>query len=390
MEQRTDPTTTRRPAPAGLLALLVVGLGLLTAGCGSSSDAATAAGVDVGTPRHGGTVWMETAQEPPVLNSFLGAGGMSITEVVTAPLKSTWIQVDDHGVWQPLLATSVPTLANGGVVRTPSGGVQLAFDIQPAAVWSDREPITCQDLRFTWRTVMNPKWAIGSRIGWERIQRIDCPTPKRVRMVLDRPYAPYLSALLATAPLPQHALQGRDFNSVWNNRITVSSGPFVFDRWERGDRITMRRNPNWWRAGPEQKPYVDRLVVRFVADTASLKLDLRMGDADIVGIPPDTNLAKELKSIPDARFVVLPGAGWENLTFNTGRFPFDDARVRRAVAFAVDRDSLVDVALDHQVPRLDSTLLPYQAPYYRPSFDRYRADHAQVDVRMQAAGWTRP
>ncbi|MCW2949624.1 MAG: extracellular solute-binding protein family 5, partial [Thermoleophilia bacterium] len=68
---------------------------------------------------------------------------------------------------------------------------------------------------------------------------------------------------------------------------------------------------------------------------------------------------------------------------------FDDARVRQAVAYAIDRNALVDVVLAHQVPRLDSTLLPYQSPYYQPSFDRYRRDQTLVATRMHAAGWQR-
>lgn len=377
-------TSVRLVLPLLVLAVLAV----CSSGCGASSDSAAAAAGDQ-TPRRGGTVWMETAQEPPILNSYLAAGGMSITDVVTTPMRSTWITIDDHGRWAPLLATSVPTVANGGVTRRPDGGMQVDFHIQPAAVWSDGVPITCSDLAFTWKTVMDPRWSIGSRIGWELVDHVECPTPKQARIVMREAFAPYLTTLLATSPLPRHELAGKDFNTVWNNRITVSSGPFIFEKWDRGDRLTLRRNPRWWRAGSERKPYLDHVVIRFVPDSSTLKLDLRMGDADVVGIPPDTNLPAELAAIPTAQFAVKPGAGWENLTFNTRRFPFDDARVRRAAAFAIDRNALVDVVLKKQVPRLDSTLLPYQAPYYRPSFGTYHRDQGEVDRRMRAAGWTR-
>ncbi|MCW2950158.1 MAG: extracellular solute-binding protein family 5, partial [Thermoleophilia bacterium] len=339
MEGRAITTTLRCLADARLLIVLVVVLLPTSAGCGAATDPAAAGAPQ--SARHGGTVWMEASQEPPILNSLLGAGGMSITEVVTAPLKSSWVQVTDNGDWAPLLATRVPTLANGGVHRTSGGGMVIDLAIQSGAVWSDGVAITCADLRFTWRTIMNPKWSIGSRLGWSLVDAVECPTTKRARIVLHTAYAPYLTTLLATAPLPEHALRHADFNTVWNNQITVSSGPFVFEHWQRGDRITMRRNPRWWRAGTANKPYVDRLVIRFTADSSTLKLDLRMGDADVVGIPPDTNLQRELRAIPDVNFAVLPGAGWENLTFNHARFPFDDARVRQAVAYAIDRNALV-------------------------------------------------
>lgn len=367
--------------------LVVLAAAALLAGCGSHVGAAGAAGD--APPRRGGTVWMESAQEPPLLNSYLAAGGMSITDVVTTPLKSQWIQVDDRGRWQPVLATTVPTMANGGVRATAGGGMRIDFAIDVDAVWSDGVPITCADLRFTWQTLLDPKFAIGSRIGWQHVTGIDCPTAKSATIWLDEPFAPYLSTLLATAPLPRHVLRGADFDTVWNNRITVSSGPFVFRSWTRGDRIVLERNPRWWRAGAEGRPYLDRVVIRFVPDSSTMKLDLRMEDADIIGLPPDTTLPDELADMPSVSYDIQPGAGWENLTFNTARFPFDDARVRRAAAYAIDRDSLVDVVLRGQVPRLDATLLPSQKPYHHPVFDRYRADPTRVRALMTGAGFTR-
>ncbi|MCW2959715.1 MAG: extracellular solute-binding protein family 5 [Thermoleophilia bacterium] len=382
------PHPSHRPSHRLLAAALLIVLSmLLLTGCGSTVDGADAAVDD--RPRRGGTAWMETAQEPPVLNWYLGSGGMSITDVLTTPLKSTWVVLDDRGAWKPLLATTVPTLANGGVRELPDGGMDISFAIDERATWSDGVAITCADLQFTWKTVMDPRWKIGSRIGWQLVEQVECATPHAVRIVLREHHAPYLVNLLNTAPLPKHALAKADFNTVWNNRITVSSGPFIFAGWERGDRITLERNPRWWRAGPEGKPYIDRLVTRFAPDASTMKLDLRMEDADMIGLSPDTNLPAELDAIPTASFDVRPGAGWENLTFNTGRFPFNDVRVRRAAAYAIDRDALVDVVLRGQVPRLDSTLLPYQVPYYHPTFTSYRRDITQVDRRMAEAGWTR-
>ncbi|MCW2955815.1 MAG: extracellular solute-binding protein family 5, partial [Thermoleophilia bacterium] len=350
-----DSRAVLRLLPHALLLLLVA---LAAGGCGDDVGTADAAADD--QPRRGGTAWMETAQEPPTLNWYLAAGGMSITDVLTTPLKSTWVVLDDHGAWQPLLATTVPTLANGGVRELPGGGMDIRFAIEPAAVWSDGVPITCADLQFTARTLQDPRWKIGSRIGWQLVERVECADPRSVRIVLREHHAPYLVNLLNTAPLPRHTLARADFDTVWNNRITVSSGPYVFAGWERGDRLTLTRNRRWWRAGPEGKPYIDRIVTRFAPDASTMKLDLRMEDADLIGLAPDTNLPAELASIPTASFDVRPGAGWENLTFNTGRFPFDDPRVRRAAAYAIDRDVLDDVVLRGQVPRLDSTLLPYQ------------------------------
>lgn len=340
-------------------------------------------------PRHGGTAYLETAQEPPTLNTWLASGGMLITRTVTDPLHSPWVRINDKGRWIPVIATAVPSTNNGLVRSHSGGGFSVSMPIRPEATWSDGTPITCSDFRFTWKTIMDERWQIGSRIGWSSISKVTCPSPHDVLIDFSEPYAPFMQDILATIPLPQHALKDADFNSAWNNRIPVSSGPFRFVRWDRGSELVMERVPHWWGAGPSRRPYLDRIVVRFVPDAQTMKLDLRMEDADMIGLAPDTDMPKELASITSAKHSVLPGANWEQLSFNTQSWPLDDRNVRLAIAAAIDRNMITDVVLRKQVPRLDSTLLPTQKPWYSPVFASVQQDLGRVESLMRSAGFTR-
>ncbi len=365
-------------------ATAILAIMVLAAGCSNGgSDKQRSA------PRLGGTAYLETAQEPPTLNTWLASGGMLITRTVTDPLHSPWIRIDASGHWIPVLAAKVPTRANGGVRPTSHGGFEVVLPIRPEATWSDGQPITCNDLRFTWKTVMDERWQIGSRIGWSSIRDVACPSRHEAHIEFSEPYAPYMQDILASFPLPEHALAGADFNTAWSNRISVSSGPFHFVRWNRGSELVMERVPHWWGGGRSKRPYLDRIVVRFVPDAQTMKLDLRMEDADMIGLAPDTDLPQELASIHTARYSVLPGASWEQLSFNTQSWPLNDRRVRQAVAAAIDRNVITDVVLRKQVPRLDSTLLPSQRPWYRPVFESVRPDPDRVQRLMAAAGFTR-
>jgi peptide/nickel transport system substrate-binding protein len=364
--------------------LLLVAVALLISGCGASADTAP-----TDSPRRGGTAYLETAQEPPILNTWLASGGMAVTRTITDPLHAPWIRLDDRNRWIPVIASTVPSIANGLVQRTPDGGTTIIVPLRSEARWSDGAPITCRDLQFTWRTVMDARWQIGSRIGWEHISAVECPQPHRARITMSTPHAPFLQDILATHPLPAHQLIGADFNRAWSNRIPVSSGPFRFIAWKRGDQLVMERVPNWWGAGTTNLPYLDRIVIRFVPDAQTMKLDLRMQDTDMIGLPPDTDLPRELQSIRTARSAILPGASWEQLSLNTSAWPLRDVRVRRAIAAAIDRDAITSTVLRGQVPRLDSTLLPAQKPWYRPVFRTMSRDLEQVQQLMEAAGFTR-
>jgi peptide/nickel transport system substrate-binding protein len=368
--------------------LLVLALGLISSGCGGGSvEGASAA--ENGPPKDGGTIVVAAAKEPPILNFWLAPGAMAITQQLTDGLSDPIVVLDDKGTWQPVLATSVPTLANGGVTLEPGGGMLVAFDLQEQAAWSDGVPLTCDDVRFTWKTVMDPKMQIATRLGWEHIDAVDCPSAHSVRIHFSTRYAPYLSRILATPPMPEHALRHANFNTAWNDRIDVSSGPYVFDSWQRGVRLTLTRNPHYWRAG--HQAHADRIVFRFVKDANTLKMQLRMQEADVAFIPADTNLEAELKATPDVRYQILPGAVMELLVMRTTRWPLDDVRVRQALAHAIDREMITKVILSGVVPPAKGPMVTSQAKVYdeSPLAQYATPDPAAVTKLLTEAGWKR-
>lgn len=379
-------------ARRALAALLPV-LALACAGCGSG-DGVEDAGAADGPPRSGGSAVVAVAKEPPILNFWLAPGAMAIAQQLTDGLSDPLVVLDERGTWQPVIATTVPTLDNGGVQLDASGdGMVVAFQLQQNAAWSDGTPITCRDVAFTWKTAMTPEYQIATRLGWQEIDAVDCPDARSVRMHFKTRYAPYLSRILASPPLPAHVLEGKDFNTEWNERVTVSSGPFVFDSWQRGVRLTLRRNDRYWRTEEQNggPALLDRVVFRFVKDANTLKMQLRMQEADVAFIPADTNLATELEQTPDVEFEILPGAVMELLVMRTTRPPLDDVRVRQALAHAIDRQMITEVILSGVVPPAVSPMISTQAPAYRDSpFDRYaKPDPHRVKELLTEAGWAR-
>lgn len=327
---------------------------------------------------------------------------MAITWQLTDGLSEPLVQLDEHGRWQPVLIEQVPTRANGGV-QTSADSMTIRVRIRQAAAWSDGVPLRCNDVVFTWQTVMDPKVLMSNRLGWDMIKEITCPTPRDVVITMRQPYAMFMSRILQAPPLPQHELAGKDFNTFWNDRITVSSGPFEFVEWKRGVRMVIERNPHYWNAdgavdvgdgpapqrGGPPRPYADRIVFRFVKDANTLKMQLRMTEADVALIPADTNLTQELSQTPDVKFAAPPGALVEMLAMNTDRAPLNDIRVRQAVAYAIDRAMIAKVVLKDQVDVLQSSMVPTQPVNDSTAFSRYAPDPTRVAKLLTSAGYTR-
>lgn len=380
--ERATTRTARRLTSWAVLLLAVTAL----AGCGGQADTAAA---DENAPKvKGGAITIGMDQQPSCLNTMLVCGGMAATTMVTSTVFDSFIGVDGEGERFPLMATEIPTTDNGGVVETDGGGMDVTVHIRPEARWSDGKPVTCADAKFTIDTILDDRWLIGSRIGYELVKDVSCPDAQTAVYHFKERYAPFLN-VVGGAPLPKHALAGKDFNTFWNELITVGSGPFVFDHWSRSVEIVVKRNPNYWNAGKDALPWLSEINYKFIADTNTLKIQLRTGEVDLINPPPDSTLEAELKTFPRAGFQIEPGIYWEQLAFNTSRAPTNDPDVRQAIAFAVDRQELTDVVLRKQVGVLNSTLLEGQKDYFVPLWEDVKPDQEKVTQLLEKAGYKR-
>jgi peptide/nickel transport system substrate-binding protein len=374
------------PGRTNITALLLVIAAIALSGCGSSADSAAA---DPNAPKqHGGTITVGMDQEPQCLNSKIQCGSMAATTMINDSLFDGLLAIDKDGNYTPRIATEIPTRENGAVVETPDGGMTVTMHLKPDVNWSDGQPVTCDDVAFNWSTTMDDRWQVVSRKGWELISEVQCPDRLTVVFVFSERYAPYLG-LVGAAPLPRHVLEGKDFNKYFNESIPISSGPFLFDHWDRAVEVVLKRNPNYWDAGADDRPWLDRIRYVFVADTNTLKIQLRTGEVDIIAPPPDSTLKEELESFPRGEFQIEPGIYWEQIAFNNAKAPTNDINVRMAIAHAIDRDEITDVVLKKQVKRLDSTLLPAKKEYYIPAWENVNYDEAKVKEFLEKAGYER-
>lgn len=377
-------TTIFRRLTAYALALMA--LALVVSGCGGSADSAAA---DPDAPKqHGGSVTIGMDQEPACLNSKIQCGSMAATSMISASLFDGLLMVDAEGNYAPQIASEVPTKENGAVKDTADGGMTVTMHLKPEARWSDGHPITCEDVAFNWSTTMDERWQIVSRKGWELISDVQCPDPLTAVFVFKERYAPYLG-LVGAGPLPKHVLDGKDFNKYFNDAIPIASGPFMLKKWNRAVDVQLKRNPKYWDAGNDDRPFLDTIRYVFVADTNTLKIQLRTGEVDVISPPPDSTLKEELEGFPRGDFQIEPDIYWEQIAFNNAKAPTNDINVRKAIAYSIDRDQITDVVLKKQVKRLDSTLLPAKKEYYVPAWKDVKYDPKEAAAFLEKSGYKR-
>ncbi|GAA4706049.1 ABC transporter substrate-binding protein [Brevibacillus fulvus] len=170
------------------------------------------------------------------------------------------------------------------------------------------------------------------------IKSVDVVDPSTVKFTLNRPLAPFI-ADLAMSPFAiasPKALQ--EMGPEKFNEHPVGTGPFKFVEWKRNDTITLEKNPDYWNKG---YPKVDKLVFKVIPENSARLTALTSGEIDLMdGLNPDD--AETVKSNPDLQLILRPSMNIGFLGFNTEKKPFDNPKVREAIAYAVNKPALVE------------------------------------------------
>jgi peptide/nickel transport system substrate-binding protein len=277
------------------------------------------------------TVTLRISQDPDTLNPLLS--GMAVAREVMQPVLSGLVGVDDKLGFRPELAVTVPTLENGLVVRRGKD-LAVTYKLRKGVKWHDGRPFSSRDVAFTWRFALNPRARVIDRTGYDRISAVETPAPDVARVVFKGVYAPYLR--LFDMVLPAHLLgTERDPNSAPFNRKPIGTGPYRVGEFRPGDRLVLEAN----RSHHGGKPRVPRLVMLVLPDDNTAFVRFKSGDLDVYQSVAQSQVPLVAK-LPAVRVVKTPDLLYEHLALNTSREPFDDLRVRQAVALAIDKSAL--------------------------------------------------
>lgn len=324
-------------------------------------------------PDYGGRIVMGSIGEPSNLIPYLASD--SASQEVAALLYTAPLEYDKDWNIVKLAAESWEVEEDGTFMR---------FKLREGLKWQDGAPLTADDVTFTYKLMVNPSTPTAYAADFLNIAEYKQTGPLSFEVRYDAPYA--RSAITWMHPiLPKHILEGQNIASTPFARNPVGAGPFKLKSWETGSRVVLEANDLYFKG----RPYIDEVVYRIIPDLTTIFLEAKAGKIDFLGLTPQQYLRQT--SGPDwdknwKKYKYL-APGYTFLGFNLTSPLFADERVRQALSYAVNRESVIKGAL---MGMGEPTIGPYKPGtwVYNTAITPYAYDPERAKALLAEAGWT--
>ena len=370
------------------------------------------------TGKPGGTLTYSTISGPKTFNLAIS------TETSSTEILGYLFEGLTESSW--LTAKVEPNLAERW--ESSDDGLVWTFHLRKDVTWSDGAPFSADDVLFTFRKIIyneeipasaRPSLTIRYldedtqqwRKGQIEVSKLDGNT---VQFTLPVPFAPFLRTM-ATAIYPRHILErhvdDKSFTSTWDVGTEpgdiVGTGPFTIKRYEAGERIVLERNPRYWKkdSAGNPLPYLQRVVYQIVPNLATALLKFQAGETDVLAVQGEHYPI--LKPQEAAKEFTLhrrgPNFGTTFVAFNMNRgkdarsdAPFvDPVRLRwfgedafrKAVAHAVDKDTIIDNVMNGLGYPQWAAISPAAGPFHNPDVTRYEYDLKKAAAILDSLEW---
>ncbi|MCO5225510.1 MAG: peptide ABC transporter substrate-binding protein [Thermomicrobiales bacterium] len=358
------------------------------------------AGMDQVTRGAGGTLNILQWQAPTTAAHHTANGNKSVmvADMILEPL----IRYGEANVLIPYLITEIPSADNGLLSEDFS---HATFVIKEGILWSDGEPFTSEDVRFTWQWILTPSNGATSINVWSIIQDIEIVDDQTFTVHYTNPspnwFEPFAGGSLA-AIYPAHAFGGDIGNrNEAFDLAPIGTGPFKVDAFEPNDSITLSANENYWQ---ENAPYYASIYIKGGGDAVNAaRAVLQTGDYQFAGqlqIDLDA-LAAMLESAPYGHFVTVQGTLVETIfinfsdpetevdgqrsEMNTPNPILTDPAIRQTINMAIDRD-LVSRELYGDGQPATANVLTGNASFESPNTS-WSYDLEKASQILDDAGW---
>src|SRR5687767_2 len=225
-------------------------------------------------PTPGGRVVIGLIQEPGQLNDFFnGQSGSFISSLACEYL----FVPDAAGTYMPVLAAEVPTLENGGISED---FLTITYKLRDGLLWSDGEPFTAEDLKFTFDVYRDPGSTPQVGSAWDLMESVTVVDPLTVEVRMSQINPGYLD--LFQQVLPMHRFESTAITQEHElARIPLGTGPFMITEWTTGYEIVLEKNPNY-RGAAEGKPYLDGITIRVTPEKEAAIASFINGELDYI------------------------------------------------------------------------------------------------------------
>lgn len=338
---------------AAILAAVVV---LASAGCSTGQR------VDLG--QDAGNLIAAIAGEPDQLDPQKTSSYFSFE--VLENVFDTLVEPDADLTMRPALAESW---------QTSPDQLVWTFRLRPGVTFHDGSPFTADDVVYSYRRIIDEELTNVDKFS--AVSDVSAVDDHTVRIILSRPTPNLLTNLGGFKGMA--IVQRRNVEDGQIATHPIGTGPFSFVSQKRGDSISLRANAQYWGGAPK----IPGVTYRFISEPSTALSALQAGEVDWTDAVPPQRVS-QLRNDDSVHLAETPSNDYWYLALNEARAPWNDVRVRQAVAYAIDRPSIVQ-ATSYGTAQANQLAIPQGNPWYVP-YDRYSRDLERARSLLQEAG----
>jgi peptide/nickel transport system substrate-binding protein len=244
------------------------------------------------------------------------------------------------------------------------------FRLQKGVTFHDGQPCTAAEVKASLERVKDKAQSPIHAWKLELLEAIETPDSHTVKLHFAKPY-PFLRVALTGSTGRAGTIvsvkaakeKGKAFG-----RNPVGTGPFKFVEWKEGDYILLERNNKYWDSEGGSKPYLDKVLIKFIIEPSTLVAAVKTGEVDgINSVSPQ--FVSELRRDPKLNVFTAVGGNWRCMHFNMAKEPFSDKALRKAVTFAIDRKEIVDRVEFGEAIVAHGPISPPMGAFYDAAFE---------------------
>ncbi len=342
----------------------------------------------------GGKITLAEWQYPDTVNPYYA---MAETDIEASDsMFDNLVDVTPDLKYKPGLALNVPTLDNGGVVVNGSG-MDVTWDLRLGMLWSDGQPINCDDIKATWQWIVNKdnSGLAAGTVGWQDVTGVDGGAGTTCVMHFGKIYEGYLT--LVSPLLPAHYITtvpvkdaATKLYPMGNLTSGVYSGPYIPSSVTPHASITLKPNTNWDAIGGHE-PWLSSVTWKYYGDAGTMIDGFKAAEYDLGQDLSNADIPA-LTTIDQNQQVVANSLTYELLAFNNAslktKFDTDASAIVTAIKLATDRQAIASGPLGGNVTVSNNFVSPLSW-FYKPIAGSTAADPTTAFTILANAGWTK-
>jgi peptide/nickel transport system substrate-binding protein len=256
------------------------------------------------------------------------------------------------------------------------------FYLRKGVKFHDGTELTTEDVKYTFETILDPEMKSPKAAGYKKIKSIEIIDPYTIKFTLNETYSPFLIDMNQKI-VPKKATEEQEGKKFTDQLI--GTGPFKFVEWKHDEEVVFEANPDYFEGAPK----IDKVVFKIIPDDTVRFLELKQGGVNFAQnvVPPDmvpiAEKTEGLKVIAQESVVIY------YLGFNLEDPILKNVKVRQAMAYAIDRQTIIDNLLKGQASLATGLLSPSNWAY-EPNVKTYNYDPEKAKALLDEAGYPDP